>query len=484
MKVKNRKGLAALVLAVVMLATIVSAAIPASAAVSDVKPNNWAYEAVQYNVENKLIAVDYDTYNMNAPAPRQDVAYALFKTAMGKDTEPSQSVYTQYIPQDMKNSPDKYKYSVQWAVENSIIAGTKSEGDRYSANYKLWFSPGNIITREQMATLLYRIAQYEGLDTDNYNTNLLDKYTDGWSTSKWAQNAMAWCVSNKLMTGVSANKMSPRTTLTFGQLAQVMMNFGKLRDASQEPVETPEPTPVPTPDPTPSPAPSPKPDDMDLSGPWDHAKPITELPIGGYMKNGHKYNRYGVCIDTVDGIPSDEEKIAFLLVNEYRMSQGIAPLMWDQSAQVIMETRALEGYKCHTDRTSAWAHCRPNGDSSAGMDGPTTGMIYEWSNIGELKNHKFDSFLYENAAWGENPHKTDDSAYDKYYGYTGFGPKDVVDRWIASPGHEAALVRDTNNYAKLFGAVALSHLPTDIEESQWGDIELCYWYFCSVEVYQ
>ena len=481
MKVKNRKGLAALVLAVVMLATIVSAAVPASAAVSDVKPNNWAYEAVQYNVENKLIAVDYDTYNMNAPAPRQDVAYALFKTAMGKDTEPSQSVYTQYIPQDMKNSPDKYKYSVQWAVENSIIAGTKSEGDRYSANYKLWFSPGNIITREQMATLLYRIAQYEGLDTDNYNTNLLDKYTDGWNTSKWAQNAMAWCVSNKLMTGVSANKMSPRTTLTFGQLAQVMMNFGKLRDASQEPVETPEPTPVPTPDPTPSPAPSPNPDDMDLSGPWDHVQPITELPIGGYMKNGHKYNRYNVCIDTVDGIPSDEEKLAFLLINEYRMSQGIAPLMWDQSVQAIMETRALEGYKCHTDRTSAWAHVRPNGDSKDNMQ---TGIVMEWANLGEIKGHRFEPFAWENAAWGENPHKTDDSAYDKYYGYTGFGPKDVVDSWIASPGHEAALVRDTNNYAKLFGALALSHLPTDIEESQWGDTELCYWYFCSVEVYQ
>lgn len=47
MKVKNRKGLAALVLAIVMLASIVSAAIPASAAVSDVSPNNWAYEAVQ-----------------------------------------------------------------------------------------------------------------------------------------------------------------------------------------------------------------------------------------------------------------------------------------------------------------------------------------------------------------------------------------------------------------------------------------------------
>lgn len=475
MKVKNRKGLAALVLAVVMLATIVSAAIPASAAVSDVTPNNWAYEAVQYNVENKLIAVDYDTYNMNAPAPRQDVAYALFKTAMGKDTEPSQSVYTQYIPQDMKNSPDKYKYSVQWAVENSIIAGTKSEGDRYSANYKLWFSPGNIITREQMATLLYRIAQYEGLDTDNYNTNLLDKYTDGWSTSKWAQNAMAWCVSNKLMTGVSANKMSPRTTLTFGQLAQVMMTFGKLRDASQGPMETPEPTPVPTPDPTPSPSPKPG---EDLSGPWDYVQPINELPIGGYMKNGHKYNRFGACIDTVDGIPTDDEKRAFNLINEYRASKGIHPLVWDQCAQVIAETRAIEAYKCHTNSSGEWAHTRPNGDGDASMDGLTTGIIYEWSNIGGLKGKAYDPFLWENAFRAK-------AYWENEWGYhTGYGPKEIVDGWIASPGHERALIRDKSRPADLYGAVAMSHFDTDFEIDEWDNKnDINYWYFNTVEVW-
>ena len=480
MKLNNGKKLTALVLAIVMLATIVSATIPASAAVSDVSPNNWAYEAVQYNVENKLIAVDYDTYNMNAPAPRQDVAYALFKTAMGKDTEPSQSVYTQYIPQDMKNSPDKYKYSVQWAVENSIIAGTKSEGDRYSANYKLWFSPDNIITREQMATLLYRIAQYEGLDTDNYNTNLLDKYTDGWNTSKWAQNAMAWCVSNKLMTGVSANKMSPRTTLTFGQLAQVMMNFGKLRDASQEPVETPEPTPVPTPAPTPDTTPSttwpnPDPDNMDLSGPWDYVQPITELPIGGYMKDGHRYNKYGICIDTVDGIPTDDEKRAFLLINEYRASKGVHPLVWDQSAQVIAETRAIEGYKNHTNLTSAWAHCRPNGDSIVGLE---TGIAAEWRNIGALKNKNFNVGIWENAARGISDKLSDWGAH------TGLWSKEVVDGWIRSPGHEAALVATSPENVTRYGAVAMSHLETDFTTTIWGDtVPYEYWYYNSIEVY-
>lgn len=73
---------------ILTVATLFAIAIPANAAVSDVKPGNWAYNAVRFNVENNLIAIDYSKYNMNAPAPRQDVAYAMFKLTNGKDVEP------------------------------------------------------------------------------------------------------------------------------------------------------------------------------------------------------------------------------------------------------------------------------------------------------------------------------------------------------------------------------------------------------------
>lgn len=483
MKLNNGKKLTALVLAIVMLATIVSAAIPASAAVSDVSPNNWAYEAVQYNVENKLIAVDYDAYDMNAPAPRQDVAYALFKLANGRDVEPSQSEHTQYIPQDMQNSPDKYKYSVQWAVQNSVILGTKSQGSHDSAGYKVWFSPAGIVTREQMATLLHRMAAYDGLETNNYSTALLDNFTDGRTTSAWAQNAMAWCISNHFMKGVGNNKLSPKITLSFGQLAQVMMNYGEFRSAAietPEPSESPDPTPtpVPTPDPTPSPAPSTDPDDMDLSGPWDYVQPITELPIGGYMKEGHRYNRYDVCIDDVNGIPTDDEKRAFLLINEYRASKGIAPLIWDQSAQVIAETRAIEGCKVHTNNSAEWAHTRPNGDSLGGPQGGKQGIIYEWSDIGALKDHEHSAAPWENAFRARE-------YWENEWGYhEGYGPKEVVEGWIASHGHEVVLTRDKSGFADLYGAVAMSHFDTDFEIDQWDNkTNFNYWYFVNYEVY-
>ena len=214
---------------------------------------------------------------------------------------------------------------------------------------------------------------------------------------------------------------------------------------------------------------------MDLSGPWDHVQPIDELPIGGYIKDDHKYNRYNACIDTVDGIPTDEEKRAFLLINEYRASKGIEPLIWDQSAQVIAETRAIEGGKFHTEFNHEFAHTRPNGDSIAGLE---TGIIAEWRNIGALKGKEFNTIPRENAACG-----TQDWVND-WGTHTGFWSKEVVEGWIKSPGHEAALVATSPDNATRYGAVATSHFDTDVQIDQWGDVNnIEYWYYNSIEVY-
>ena len=193
------------------------------------------------------------------------------------------------------------------------------------------------------------------------------------------------------------------------------------------------------------------------------------------MKDGHRYNKYGICIDTVDGIPTDDEKSAFLLINEYRASKGVHPLVWDQSAQVIAETRAIEGYKNHTNLTSAWAHCRPNGDSIVGLE---TGIAAEWRNIGALKNKNFNVGIWENAARGISDKLSDWGAH------TGLWSKEVVDGWIRSPGHEAALVATSPENVTRYGAVAMSHLETDFTTTIWGDtVPYEYWYYNSIEVY-
>ncbi len=460
MKPTKSKRAATLLMAVILFVTAI--ALPANAAVSDVKPGNWAYNAVQYNVENNLIAIDYSTYNMNAPAPRQDVAYAMFKLTNGKDVEPTKSVYTQYIPQDMKNSPDKYKYSVQWALQNRIIAGTKANDEKFtSANYQLWFSPTSIITREQMATLLYRLAEYDGLDTWAIY-NIIYSYDKGKNTSTWARDGMEWAVTHNLMSGTGNNKLSPKGTLTYVQLAQLMMNYAKFKSES---TETPDVTPEPTPDVTPKPTPDVTgkrsgnyynqvayPDDADssdwlivdsdyiitdLSGPWDNCKPVTDIPNGGYRKNGHRYNKYGVCIDDVDGLPTDEEKKAIIAINQHRINNSVEPVIWDQGAQVFAETRAIE-MSYRYKNFNQYDHVRPDGSTGDEV----VVIAREWSMIGILqKTHT--SWINEAAdLCGGRP--------QIYEGVNIYNGKAVTNSWINSPGHNRQLL-DSNAH---YGAVA------------------------------
>lgn len=445
---KTIKRLTALALSLILLA-----ASPALAAVSDVKPTNWAYPAIQYSVENKLIAIDYSTYDMEAPAPRQDVAYALYKLTNGRDNEPADSEHEQYVPQDMKNSADKYKYSVQWAVENRIIAGIRNEGVFGSRDYKTWFAPNDIITREQMAGLLYRLSGHDELDPF-YDPYALYAFDDGGTVSSWARTSMTWCVSKKLMAGTGNNKLSPKGTLTYGQLAQLVMMYGQLKAASPKPSPSPEPSPSPDTGYHPSyynlePLPisaegasygnynrpakqdfswlhDPETDKdtdylkrLDISGPWDdcEAVPKTWLPEGGYIKDGHRYNKYHVCIDKVDGLPTKTEKQAFICINQHRVNNGRKPLEWDQAAQVIAEIRSLEQYQ----QSNKISHTRPDGDSHIDH------IIDECRTIGILDTKTSDGWLNENLHSGE----LYNAMRGEVFGLLGF---------VASAGHNETLL--------------------------------------------
>lgn len=217
----------------------------------------------------------------------------------------------------------------------------------------------------------------------------------------------------------------------------------------------------------------------DLSGPWDNCKPITELPVGGYMKKGHRYNRYGAPLDVsdgstspVDGIPTDDEKKAFILINQHRLNNGLEPLKWDQAAQAITETRAIESRNFHTEfNSNAHEHTRPNGDYIADYK---TGIVAEWCNVGILKGKSFDPGLNENA-FSHCPEYFE--GYDDLNGkYSwGYGPKEIVKGWIESKGHDAALKTTNRDY----GAVAASHFETDVRNGEKD----YYWYYNAIAVY-
>ena len=99
-------------------------------------------------------------------------------------------------------------------------------------------------------------------------------------------------------------------------------------------------------------------------------------------------------------------------------------------------------------------------------------------NIGALKNKNFNSWCWENAISGVSDQISDWGAH------TGLWSKKVVEGWIKSPGHEAALVATSPDNATRYGAVATSHFDTDVQIDQWGDVNnIEYWYYNTIEVY-
>ena len=106
-----------------------------------------------------------------------------------------------------------YCDAVEYVYENGLMSGVS--GGR--------FAPDDTLTREQLALILYRFAQYKGYDVTG--TSDLAAYADGSSVSGWAAEAMSWAVDAGLISGVGGNQIAPTGTASRAQVAQILMNF-------------------------------------------------------------------------------------------------------------------------------------------------------------------------------------------------------------------------------------------------------------------
>ena len=106
-----------------------------------------------------------------------------------------------------------YTNAVAWAAANGIVDGY---GDGR-------FGPNDTITREQMAAILYRYAQFKGYDVSN--TGNLSGYTDAAQVSEWARTAMGWANAQGLITGNTATTLNPTGSATRAEVATILMRF-------------------------------------------------------------------------------------------------------------------------------------------------------------------------------------------------------------------------------------------------------------------
>ena len=174
---------------------------------TDVKADDWFYEAVKYAYDNKLM----DGTSSTTFAPLMTTNRAMIVTILWR-LEGSPVVNYAMNFSDVESGV-WYTEAVRWAAAEGIVKG-------YSDTV---FAPNDTVTREQLATILYRYAEYKEYDVSAKGD--LTTFADGSTVSTWAADGMTWAVGAELITGKDGGKLDPTGTATRAEVATILMRF-------------------------------------------------------------------------------------------------------------------------------------------------------------------------------------------------------------------------------------------------------------------
>lgn len=179
-------------------------------------PSNWAHEGIDYCVRHGLMSgFDATTFSPDTVSTRAQIVMILYNLS-GDTTD-----YSKYYVPFTDVKPGTWYYNaVAWGYDKDIVAGMTPTT----------FAPDGLITREQMAVLLYGYTEkyapaYLG------GAASLNGFPDAASVSNWAYAAMSWAVGNGLISGIASDGtdyLAPSGGATRAQIAAIMMRYCRL----------------------------------------------------------------------------------------------------------------------------------------------------------------------------------------------------------------------------------------------------------------
>lgn len=319
----------------VLCAATMACSIHATALTSftDVHPEDWYYDAVSHTVSNNL----FNGTSATTFSPSQPMTRGMFVTVLGRMAEVDTENYTSTTFSDVPAAAYYTPY-VAWANGKNIVLGTGN--DR--------FSPDTPVTREQIAKMLFTYAQSLQIDT---NTDFIpDKYydyTDYRTVSRYASQAVSWCINNGIING-SNGKINPQDTATRAEVATMLMNVEPVLHDKTNPSEPEE-----------KPIPDTKPEDTANNENTNDNKVITD-EIGQRPTGQSAVDEYGGYWNY------DLSNATFDAINDLREQNGLERLAYSLQIQEWADIRSKELVGAYDDKLYD-AHMRPDGSVFASV---------------------------------------------------------------------------------------------------------------------
>ena len=174
---------------------------------TDVSEKDWFYGDVMFVYENGLMLGTSKTlFSPHGTATRGMMATILWRME-GSPVPKGKNSFTDV------EAGKWYADATTWTAENSIFAGYGKDK----------FGPDDPITREQLAAIFYRYADYKGYDLTVKGN--LDKFKDADKITDYAKTAMQWAVGSGLVKGKSGNLLDPQGTATRAEIAAMLHRF-------------------------------------------------------------------------------------------------------------------------------------------------------------------------------------------------------------------------------------------------------------------
>ena len=207
---------------------------------ADIKYGNWQYKAAKAVYDKGYMTGTGSLNGRVLFTPNLEINRSQFVTALySMEGKPAVTYKQQFS--DVKSS-DWFAKPVTWASNNGIVAGNPD--GTFGINGKA--------TREQLALMFYKYAQYKNYDVSVKASTTLDKFTDAGKVSSWAVTAIKWAVERGIISGQGNEseglRIAPKEGATRIECAAMMNKFDEVYknalkagiDEIEEPLALPE----------------------------------------------------------------------------------------------------------------------------------------------------------------------------------------------------------------------------------------------------
>ena len=202
-----KKTISLLLAAVMIAAAFAAVPVSAEAAFSDVEDGRWSAASIEYAVKNGYMnGVGGGRFDPEGSLTRAMVATVLWR----REGSPAPTA-----PSGFSDVPDGewYTDAIAWAKETGVVKGLT----------ETTFGPDEFITREQLATMLFRFSSTAPVSVPERAD--LDPFADDEIVSDWAEEPVEWAVEAGLLKGTDGNRLAPDGFATREQFAAVIERY-------------------------------------------------------------------------------------------------------------------------------------------------------------------------------------------------------------------------------------------------------------------